>query len=168
MSLKAKKIFLLLSIVVPFLFYCIYYYSMVIKNAPYKFTEFDSITFNYGLRDSLVNKYNSKTGDYQYVNSRDSLVKKHLRLTTDDFLILHRKAAELGFWDFPSKIGYDSMEVGFNKAPHYYIQFKYKRKTKIVLFDDAYDGNPKLKDAAEQLVKALQSRLEEAEGRDKK
>lgn len=168
MSLKAKKIFLALSIIVPFVLYCVYYYSIMLKNAPYKFAEFDSITFNYGLKDSLVNKYNSKTGDYQYVNSRDSLIKKHLRLTNDDLLILHRKAAELGFWDFPSKIGFDSMEIGFNKAPHYYIQFKYKRKSKTVMFDDAFNGDPKLKDAAEQLVKVLQARLDEADNRDKK
>jgi len=168
MSLKAKKIFLALSIIVPFVLYCVYYYSIMLKNAPYKFAEFDSITFNYGLKDSLVNKYNSKTGDYQYVNAQDSLIKKHLRLTNDDLLILHRKAAELGFWDFPSKIGFDSTEIGFNKAPHYYIQFKYKRKAKTVMFDDAFNGDPKLKDAAEQLVKVLQARLDEADNRDKK
>ena len=149
MSRSSKKMFLLASIVIPFLGYSIYYYYIMLKNAPYKFTEFDSITFNYGTGDSLVNKYNSKTGDYEYINSRDSLVKMHLRLTYDDFLILHRKAAELGFWDFPSVIGGDTTEANYKKAPHYYIQFKYKRKTKTVVFDDAYDGNPKLKDAAE-------------------
>jgi alkaline phosphatase len=168
MSLRAKKTFLLLSIVLPFLFYCIYYYGIMLKNAPYKFSEFDSITMNFGTGDSLINKYSSKTGDYQYVNSRDSLKKMHLRLTNDDFLILHRKAAELGFWDFPSKMGFDSMEVGFNKAPHYYMQFKYKRKTKTVLYDDAFNGDPKLKDAVQQMIKAIQGRLEEAENREKK
>jgi hypothetical protein len=140
----------------------------MLKNAPYKFSEFDSITMNFGTGDSLINKYSSKTGDYQYVNSRDSLKKMHLRLTNDDFLILHRKAAELGFWDFPSKMGFDSMEVGFNKAPHYYMQFKYKRKTKTVLYDDAFNGDPKLKDAVQQMIKAIQGRLEEAENREKK
>src|SRR5437879_1724538 len=99
---KSKKIFLALSIIVPFLFYCIYYFGMVLKNAPYKFTEFDSIVFQYGDRDSMVNKFNSKTGEYQYLNVRDSLVKKHLRLNKDDLLYLHRKAADLGFWDFPA------------------------------------------------------------------
>ena len=168
MSLRAKKIFLLFSIILPFAFYCFYYYGMMIKNAPYKFAEFDSITFNYGTGDSLINKYNSKTGDYQYVNSRDSLVKMHLRLTKDDLLYLHRKAADLGFWNFPSKIGYATTEIGYHKAPHYYIQFKYQRKTKTVLFDDAFDGKPELKDAAEHLIKEIQGRLDDAESRGKK
>ncbi len=168
MSLRAKKIFLLISIILPFLLYCFYYYGMMVKNAPYKFAEFDSITFNYGTGDNMLNRYNSKTGEYQYVNSRDSVVKMHLKLNYDDLIYLHRKAADLGFWNFPSKIGYDSMEVGFNKAPHYYIQFKYQRKTKTVLFDDAFDGKPELKDAAEHLIKELQGKLQEAENREKK
>jgi hypothetical protein len=167
MSNRGKKIFLALSIALPFLFYCFYYYGIMLKNAPYKFAEFDSITFNYGMGDSLINKYSSKTGDYEYVNSRDSLIKSHLKLNADDFLILHRKAAELGLWDFPSYIGNDTTVTKPGKSPRYYIQFKYKRRTKTVLFDDAFDGDPKLKDAAEQMVKALQGRLEEAETREK-
>lgn len=165
MSNGKKKIFLLLSIVVPFMLYCFYYYGMMVKNAPYKFSEFDSITFNYGIGDSLINKYNSKTMDYEYVNSQDSLIKSHLKLNKDDLLYLHRKAAELGFWDFPSNMVNDTSVRKDAKAPHYYIEFKYKRKTKAVMFDAAFDGNPNLKDAAERMVKELQSRLEAAEKR---
>ena len=163
MDNRKKKIFLLLSIVVPFAFYCFYYYGMMVKNAPYKFVEFESITFNYGLGDSLINKYNSKTMDYQYVNTKDSLIKSHLKLTKDDLLYLHRKAADLGFWDFPSNMSTDTSKNG--KVLHYFIEFKYKRKTKRVIFDTAFDGNPNLKDAAERLVKEIQAKMEEAEKR---
>ena len=76
MSNKSKKIFLALSIVVPFLLYCFYYYGMMVKNAPYKFSEFESITFKYGLGDSLINQYSSTTNTYQYLNEKDSLIKK--------------------------------------------------------------------------------------------
>lgn len=165
MSNRSKKIFLVLSVIVPFLFYCLYYYGMMVKNAPYKFAEFDSIVFNYGTGDSLINKYNSKTGEYQFVNSRDSLVKTHLKLNKDDLLYLHRKAAELGFWDFPGDMKNDTIDVKKAKSPRYFIEFKYKRKTKTVLFDAAYDGKPALKDAAERLVKEIQDRLSEAESR---
>jgi hypothetical protein len=139
----------------------------MIKNAPYKFTEFDSIEFDYGIGDSLINRFNSKTMEYQYVNSHDSLVKSHLRLNKDDLLYLHRKAAELGFWDFPSNMVNDTSVTKDAKVPHYFIQFKYKRKTKTVLFDAAYEGKPALMDAAERLVKELQTKLVEVEGRDK-
>src|SRR3954463_6376204 len=167
MSNKGKKIFLLLSIVVPFLFYCVYYYGMMVKNAPYKFAEFDSIVFQYGNRDSLLNKYNSKTGDYQYINTHDSLVKMHLRLTNDDLLYLHRKAADLGFWDFPSSELADSTK-GKNKSIRYIIEFKYKKKSKRVVYDSGFVGDIRLIDANKTLIKEIQQSLYTAEERLKK
>jgi hypothetical protein len=80
MSEKTKRIFLALTVIVPFLMYSIYYYAGIFKNAPYKFTEFKSFVFQFGNGDSLINKYNSTTGDYQYVNNHDSLVKMKLYL----------------------------------------------------------------------------------------
>jgi len=165
MNNTVKKIFLGFSIALPFLIYCVYYYGMMIKNAPYKFSEFDSVVFMYGNGDSLVNKYDSKTGDYQYMNTRDSLIKTHLRLRNDDLLLLHRAAADLGFWNFPDVEVNDSAKARGINSPHYFIEFKYKRKTKKVLYDAAFDGDPKLKDANEQLIKRIQKVLDDAESR---
>ncbi|MBK0379445.1 hypothetical protein [Mucilaginibacter segetis] len=165
MNDRQKKIFLAICITVPFLLYSVYYYGMIIKNAPYRFAEFDSMVFKYGYNDSLVNQYDSKTGDYQYVNSKDSLVKMHLKLTKDDLLYLHRKAADLGFWDFPvDETKDDTAKI---RSPRYYIEFNYKRKSKKVTFDEAYNGDPKLIDANEQLIKEIKSKLSDAEGRQK-
>ncbi|WP_428331183.1 hypothetical protein [Mucilaginibacter sp.] len=169
MSDKAKKVFLLLTIVVPFLLYCVYYYTRMLKNAPYKFTEFKSFVIQYGEGDSLVNKYDSKTGDYQYVNKHDSIIKKNLLLTKDDLLYLHRKAADLGFWDFPAnEMSTDTMKFNGKKPLHYYIAFNYERKSKKVMFDEAFDGDTKLKDANEQLIKEILHVLADAEDRNKK
>jgi hypothetical protein len=167
MSDRAKKVFIILSVAVPFLLYSVYYYGGIIKNAPYRFADFDSITFNYGKGDSLVNRFNSKTTDYQYLTLRDSLVKTHLKLDKDDLIYLHHKASDLGFWDFPSHIeGDDSARS--KKAPHYYIEFKYKTKTKQVWYDDSYNDKADLKDAARRLITELQNRLADAEQREKK
>ncbi|MDB5130391.1 MAG: hypothetical protein JWR02_140 [Mucilaginibacter sp.] len=169
MSSSAKKIFLLLCIVVPFLFYCVYYYGNVFKNAPYRFAEFKSFTFQYGTRDSLANKYNSQTGDYQYINKHDSLVKTHLLLNKSELLYLHRKASELGLWDFPSdERENDTSHLKGAKPPRYLIEFSYQRKSKKVTFDANYAGPQKLVDANLQMVKEIQSVLTEAEGRQKK
>jgi hypothetical protein len=162
---RSKKIFLLLCITVPFVLYCVYYYGMIIKNAPYKFTEFDSIQFQYGYGDSLLNKFNSKTGEYQYVNKRDSVVKRTLHLRNEDLLYLHRKAADLGFWDFPNTEVSESVKG--SKSVRYLIEFKYKRKTKKVLFDEDYNGNDKLKDANERLIREIQKVLSAAEVKQK-
>jgi hypothetical protein len=167
MSNRSKKIFLVLSIIVPFLLYCAYYYGMMVKNAPYKFVEFDSIVFQYGEGDSLVNKYNSQTGDYQYINKHDSLVKMKLRLSKDDLLYLHRKAADLGFWDFPSSELGDTTPVNGHRAPRYLIEFNYKRKSKKVVYDANFNGDPKLKDANERLIKEITNVLEDKEAKQK-
>jgi hypothetical protein len=164
---KSKKIFLAVCIILPFVIYCVYYYSIMIKNAPYKFVEFESVTYKFGPRNSLNNTFNSKTGEYHYVNDRDSVVKTTLTLNQNDLLYLHRKAAELGFWDFPVDETGDSVKTG--KQPlRYIIEFKYKRKSKRVTFDKNYDGDLKLIDANEQMIKHFDLVLAEAEARQSK
>ena len=164
MSNRSKKIFLALSVIVPFLMYCLYYYGKMVKNAPYKFSEFESLTFKYGLGDSLVNQYDSKTYMYQYVNEDDSLIRKRVKLSKDELLYLHRKAAQLGFWDFPSKI-LNTAESSKRNSPHYYIEFKYKRKSKNILFDLDFNGDPKLKDAVRHLIEDVSNTINDAEDR---
>ncbi len=165
MSDRAKKIFLAICIITPFLLYTGYYYSIMLKNAPYRFSDFESITFRYGLGDSLINGYDSKTGSYQYLNSNDSLVKTTVKLRKDDLLYLHRKAAELGFWNFPDEL--QGEESPARISPHYYIEYKYKDKTKKVLFDAAYNEEPKLRDAAKSLVTEISNMINDASDRDR-
>ncbi|MBC7743672.1 MAG: hypothetical protein H7096_01060 [Flavobacterium sp.] len=165
MSDRSKKIFLAICIITPLLLYCVYYYSIMIKNAPYRFSDFESITYKYGLGDSLVNQYNSKTGSYQYVNSNDSLVKTNVKLRKDDLLYLHRKASENGFWNFPEVLENSTSTKQNVRSPHYYIEFKYKDKTKHVLYDAAYSDNVKLGDAAKQLAKEISSMINDAQDR---
>ena len=160
-----KTVLLSLSIAFPFLIYCFIYYGRMISNAPYRFSDFESFSIQYGNGDSLVNKYDSKTGDYQYLNAHDSLIKKHMKLRNDDLLYLHRKAAEWGFWNFPEREVNDSMKIKGINSPHYLIQFNYKHKSKKVLFDEAFDGDPKLKAANEGVIKEIEAKLEEAESR---
>jgi len=162
MNNRSKKIFLIMSIVVPFLLYCIYYYGMMIKNAPYKFSEFQSIRFEYGYGDTLNNIYDSKTGEYQFVNRRDSVVKMKLKLSKGDLLYLHRKAADLGFWDFPANELNPDVK---GRVPRYVIQFNYLRKTKKVMYDASYNGAEKLKDANDRLIIEIKKILSDAEAR---
>lgn len=164
---KGKRIFLGLSIIVPFLFYCIYYYGMMLKNAPYKYVEFESVSIQYGERGNLINKYSSATGEYQYLDRRDSLVKKRVNLSNDDLLYLHRKAADLGFWNFPNDETGDSLTTG-NKPPRYIIEYKYQRKSKKVIYDANYVADQRLVDANQRLVKEILQVLARAEAAQEK
>lgn len=162
MKASNKKIFLAATVIVPFLVYCIYYYGMMIKNAPYRFSDFQYLELKYGVGDSLVNQYNSKTGDYQYLTSAGKLVKKKLKLSNTALRYLHFKAAALGFWDFPEKeLRGDTLYK--HKAPKYYIEFHYKEKAKKVWFDDAYQGPKRLVEANQELIKQIQTKLDQAE-----
>ncbi|SKB38214.1 hypothetical protein [Daejeonella lutea] len=168
MTERGKKIFLAICIITPFLLYCVYYYSIMVKNAPYRFADFESITFKYGLGDSLVNEFNSKTGDYQYINSRDSLIRTKVRMRKDDLLYLHRKAAELGFWNFPEKISGEGNPNHSTNSPQYYIEFKYKGKAKHVLYDAQNTESPKLNDAAKSLITEISNMINDTRDKDLK
>src|SRR5271155_2178468 len=128
MSDRSKKIFLLLTVIGSFMIYSVIYYAGVFKNAPYKFSEFKSFTYKFGTRDSLVNQYNSLTGEYQYLNKNDSLIKTRIFLTKNELLDLHHKATDLGFWDFPSnELNTDTTNLNGAKPPRYSMEFNYQR-----------------------------------------
>ena len=145
------------------------YYNQLFAPSPYDFSEFRSIVFKYGEGDSLVNQYNSATGDYQYLNRQNRLVKTHLYLTRNDLLYLHRKAAELGFWDFPAKeLNTDTAANNGAKPFKYFIELNYRQKTKTVLFDANYEGSAQLADANRLLIQEIESVISGADDRQKK
>lgn len=155
MSERNKKIFLAICIIVPFLLYCFYYYSQMFKNAPYRFADFESIVLKYGEGDNLINQFDSKTGIYEYLNVRDSLVIDTVRLRKDDLHHLHGKAAQLGFWNLPDEMTtHPSVEgaSGQRPAARFFLQYNYKEKSKEVMLDADFDGNPKMLDAAKSII----------------
>lgn len=165
MSTKAKKIFLLLTIVVPFLAYCVIYYTPMIKNAPFRSNEFVSLQLKWGAGNDLVNSYDSATGDYQYLNAKDSLIKKNVKLRENDIIYLHNKANELGLWNFPDLIANEGTDLNKSKVLRYVIQFNYKRKSKKVTFLTDYNDIPKLRDVATQMKTLVEKTVNDAEER---
>ncbi|MBB6239897.1 hypothetical protein HDC90_004559 [Pedobacter sp. AK013] len=163
MSSRGKKIFLAITIIVPMIIYCYIYYKPIIQNAPFRKDDFVSMQYSYGLKDTLENTYDSKTGVYRYVNNRDSVVNKKFFLTSNDVLYMHRKANEIGLWNFPDTIGKKSDKSRL--VPRYDITFNYKKKSKHVIIYGDFDGNPKLLDAAVQMRKIIQETLLQAEKR---
>jgi len=169
MSDKKKKIFLFAIIIGSFLIYSLIYYVHVFNNAPYNFKEFKSFVFRYGTRDKMMNYYNSTTGEYNYLNKKDSLIKSHLLLTNADLDSLHKNARNLGFWDFPeTELSADTTSDRSKDVPRYSIQFNYKRKSKHVLFDANYNGAAKLVDANKDMIKKITDILNNARERQNK
>ena len=169
MNEKFKKWFLIACVVVPFLIYCVVYYAHVFKNAPYKFSEFKSFTVQWGPGGHMTNKYNSATGEYQFVDQHDSLIKMNMHLPKEELLYLHKKASELGFWDWPEvEMGDTTEKRNGQLPPRYVIQFNYERKSKKVTFDESYFIDQRLKEANMQMIKEIHKVLdEEATGQKK-
>jgi hypothetical protein len=166
---KSKKIFLGACVIVPFLIYCVYYYAHMFKNAPYKFIEFKSFSIQWGPGDSLVNKYNSATGDYQYINEHDSLIHVKVFLKAKELKMLHDTASVLGFWDWPSdERGDTSIRHHGKRSPRQIIAFNYQRKSKIVIFDQSFVGDPRLKEANRHMFKNIIVVLDEETAKQKK
>ena len=165
MTSKGKKIFLALTIVVPFMIYCVVYYTPMLRNAPFKSKEFVSLQFKWGVGPVLENSYDSATGEYQYVDTRDSLVKVNFKLRKNDIMYLHSKANELGLWNFPEVIANTGADLKSPKVLRYELQFNYQKKSKKVIYMTDYTEIPKLRDVAGQMVKLISQSINEAEER---
>lgn len=165
MSDRSKKIFLGICIIVPFFLYCYYYYSSMIQKAPFRYVDFQSIVLQYGEGDDLVNTFDSSTGLFTYANSRDSLVTDTIRMRKDDLLYLHRKAAELGFWNLPDDMSTASVEGRDPEVPRFILQYNYAEKSKTVTYDADFEGNPKMKDAARSVIDEVRRVMSDARGR---
>lgn len=165
MSTKAKKIFLLLTIVIPFLAYCVIYYTPIIRNAPFRSDEFVSFQFKWGPGNVMENSYDSATGKYEYLNASDSLVRTNVKLRQNDIIYLHNKANELGFWNFPDIIANAGTDLKTSKVLRYEILFNYKRKSKKVILVADYQDIPKLRDVSNQMKTLLVQTISDAEQR---
>ncbi|WP_345231158.1 hypothetical protein [Olivibacter ginsenosidimutans] len=137
----------------------------MIKNAPFRFSDFESITFSYGPPDRMFTTFDSKTTNYQYVNKSDSVVKTTLKLRQDDLLYLHRKAVEYGFWNFPDDMTVPGNTDSTANVMRFLLKFTYKEKSKQMIFDTNYPGDPKLRDAAKTMITEVQGILKDAEDR---
>jgi hypothetical protein len=165
MSERSKKIFLGICIIVPFFLYCFYYYSSMISNAPYRWVDFESIVLKYGDEGTLKNEFDSSTGIFTYLNQQDSLVSDTLRFRDDDLLYLHRKAAELGFWNLPEDMTGTSFDSAQSQVPRFVLQYNYKDKSKTVTYDADFEGNQKMKDAARSVIDEVRRVISDVSGR---
>lgn len=138
----------------------------MIKNAPFRYSDFEYIEITYGTPDSMLNTYNSKTQVYNYLTKEDSLIQTSLKMRNDDLLYLHRKAQELGFWNVDDDMTTSRKNPadGFD-IPRYILKFAYKEKSKEVTLDADYPGNPKMKDAAKSTIDAVMTMIAEVQAR---
>ena len=165
MTDRGKKLFIFFTIVVPFLIYAIVYYKPIISNAPFKAKEFVSLEYKWGVGKNLENSYNSATGEYKYLNDKDSLVIKHIELSQKDKKFLDSNADEQGFWNLPDIVANSEADLDNPKMLRYFMKFKYQKKSKEVTYFPNFAGNPKMKGATAQMQKIIEQYLADSEQR---
>lgn len=165
MSERSKKIFLGICIIVPFFLYCFYYYSSMLSNAPFRYSDFQKIVLEYGDKAGLANKFDSETGVFRYLNTQDSLIVDTIKMRNDDLLYLHRKAAELGFWNLPEDMTNPDSPADGRQAARFILTYSYKEKIKKVTFDADFQGNPKMTEAARSVIDEVQRVISDVKDR---
>lgn len=165
MTSRGKQIFLFLTVVVPFLIYGIIYYAPIIRNAPFKAKEFVSVEYKWGVGSNLENSYNSATGEYRYLNDKDSLIVKHVALTERDKKFLDSNADEQGFWNLPDVVANGEADLKNEQTLRYFMKFNYQKKSKEVTYLPNFDGNVRMKNAAAQMQKIIEQLIIDADER---
>lgn len=159
MTSRGKKIFLTLSVVVPFVIYSVIYYAPMIKNAPFQEKYFVSLEYKWGTGTQLENSYHSATGEFKYLNKNDSLVKSNFKLSQRDIKYLDSIADVQGFWNLPNVIANDEADVNNPKQLRYFIKFNYQKKSKEVTYLPNFSGSERMKSAIGKMQKEIELTL---------
>lgn len=156
-----RKLFVVFSIVVPFIVYCVYYYASIIRHAPFRYDQFQKLeyrTYRFGKVRSILN---SETGEYSYYNRKDSLVHRHIVLTPAEMKEIHEKMRDILFWDMP-KVSGDSTQKHRNDVLLVYIKADYKRASKTVWWQKNYFADLTLDGRMSELARFIDTQADEA------
>jgi hypothetical protein len=171
MTSRGKKIFIALSIIIPFGIYSSIYYQEKFRYANYKAKDFVSFEYKWGIEKALENSYNSATGEYRYHDQKDSLVVKKVMLTKADFKFLDSIGDRQGVWNLPPLFSESAIlansEADLNnpKILRYEMKFVYKNAQTDVLYLSNYDLKPRKQSAAAEMQKVIEQLLNDAERR---
>ena len=163
MTSRGKKIFLILTVVVPFIIYSVVYYQEKFRYANFKAKDFISLEYKWGTEKNLENSYNSATGVYKYHDDKDSVIVKKVLLTKKDFKYLDSVADVQGFWNLNTVLANTKQDLDNRKILRYEMKFVYKNDTKEVIYLTNFAGNDRKKSAAAHMQKEIEQTIAAAE-----
>lgn len=141
------------------------YYFLQMKKGRYSAADLLSVSYKWGVGDTLANHYDSSTGNYQYLDNRDSLIRTKLRLNSNNIIFLHSRANEIGLWNMPDVIANPNADLKSNKVLRYEFVFTYEQQTKKITYLTDYQEDAVVLDAAVKLQKLLEQTIKDAEQR---
>jgi len=141
------------------------YYITKLRSGGKKAISFVSLTYKWGVGDTLQNSYNSKTGEYQFLDQQDKLIKENFKLRTNNVIFLHSKINEQDLLNVPDTIANPSANLKDDKVLRYEFKFVYDDTVKNIIYLTNYDKDPLIANKASALQKTVQQIITEAEER---
>lgn len=141
------------------------YFVMKMRSGGKRAASFVSLTYKWGVGDTLQNSYDSKTGDYQFIDQRDQLIKEKFKIRTNNVIFLHSKINEQDLLNIPDTVANPQANLKDPKVLRYEFKFVYDDTTKNVIFLTNYDKDPVIRNRAIGLQKVVQQIIAEAEER---
>jgi len=156
-----RKLFVIFSIVVPFIVYSVYYYATLISHAPYRYDQFMGFEYKTFRNGQMRTHINSKTGEFSYFNRKDSLIQTKIQISSSELKDIHEKLRDIIFWDIPLVAG-DSTQKHRTDVLLVYLKVKYKRAEKTVWWQDNYFADRKLDERMAEISTYINSKASEA------
>lgn len=157
MSDRYKKIYLIVMVVVPFLIYCGYYYSEMIRKAPYKFGDFRTITIDFNAPDGRETHIDIGTGTVIYARPGEQPLKDTISFGAEELREFHRNLYTNNFFDMPHEMkneGSTDPSTGM-----YVIKAIYTGKQYKVVYETNYRGNKRYKDKLGRIIAYIESNV---------
>lgn len=141
------------------------YYIMKLRSGGKKAVAFVSLNYQWGVGDTLQNSYDSKTGNYQFLDQQDRLIKENFKLRTNNVIYLHSRIDEQDLLNIPDTIANKNADLKDPKVLRYQFQFVYDDTTRNIIYLTNYDKDPVISNKASALQKVVQQIISEAEER---
>lgn len=141
------------------------FYVMKMRSGGKKAASFVSLTYKWGVGDTLQNSYDSKTGNYQFIDQREQLIKENFKLRTNNIIFLHSKINEQDLLNIPDMVANPQANLKDPKVLRYEFKFVYDDTTKNIIYLTNYDKDLLISEKAKSLQKVVQQIITEAEER---
>lgn len=141
------------------------YFVMKMRSGGKRAASFVSLTYKWGVGDTLQNSYDSKTGEYQFIDQRDQLIKEKFKIRTNNVIFLHSKINEGDLLNIPDTVANAQANLKDPKVLRYEFKFVYDDTTKNIIYLTNYDKDPVIRNRADGLQSVVQQIIAEAEER---
>lgn len=141
------------------------FYIAKFRSGGKKAVSFVSLTYKWGTGGTLQNSYESKTGNYRFLNQRDQLIEEKFKLRTYNIIYLHSKINEQDLLNLPDTIANESANLKDTAVLRHEFTFVYEDMTKHIVYLSNFEGDPEITKKAAALQKYVQQMILEAEER---